>query len=306
MLFTILNFFFTVIIVVLFIRYFVEKYRFYGFGPILVSIITLTERLIRPLKQIAPQGAHRLQEHMPLAAIGVTLLIRGFVIWAVGSGPLDAAAFIHQQNSGHVSFLLAMAISFSQGIVLVVELLIAFLFASVMVSRRGISLSGNAGFMCFQERTFAVFRWTQQYVKSNNLMTLFLASSSLALVVGSVLAALVSLTFLYGASFFYMTFIAYLFDVLLALLYVYWMVLLLAILSSWIGADQFSVVVQIVRAMADPYLNVFRRWMPWARIDFIDLSPIFAFLCLNPGLVYLLVWVQQMIFQNLRGSIQWI
>ncbi|MBN2327362.1 MAG: YggT family protein [Candidatus Omnitrophica bacterium] len=306
MLFTILNFFFTVIIVILFVRYFVEKYRFYGFGPIMVSVVTLTERLIRPLKQIAPKGAHRLEENMPLAAIGVILVIRGLAIWALGSGPLDAAAFIHQQNSGGVSILSAMALSFSQGILLVVELLIAFLFASVMVSRRGISMSGNAGFMCFQERTFAVFRWTQQYFKSNNLMSLFLASSSLALIAGSVLASLFSLTFFYGSSFFYMTFIAYLFDVLLALLYVYWMVLLLAILSSWIGADQFSIVVQIVRAMADPYLNIFRRWMPWARIDFIDLSPIFAFLCLNPGLVYLLMWMQQMVFQNLRGSIQWI
>jgi uncharacterized protein YggT (Ycf19 family) len=74
---------------------------------------------------------------------------------------------------------------------------------------------------------------------------------------------------------------------------------LLSILASWIAADQFSMVIQIVRSLADPYLGFFRRIMPWARIDFIDLSPIFAFLCLNPGLTYILITLRMTILKEI-------
>ncbi len=301
MLFSILNFFFSTILLILFIRYFVEKYRFYGFGPVMVTILTLTERILRPLKQIIPKSSLHLEEHLPLVAIGVTLLIRGIVIWILGESTLLDLVRIHGV-SGRISILYAVAVSFSMGIQFLAELLIAFLFASLMISRQGVMMGGNAGFMCFQERTFAIFQWTQKYVKTNNLVSLFLISSIAILVIGSFLSSGISLTFLYGSKSFTISFILCLFDILLALIQIYWMVLLLAILASWIGADHFSMIVQMVRAISDPYLRIFQRWMPWARIDFIDLSPIFAFLCLNPGLVYVLMTIRVSLLHSILPS----
>lgn len=298
MLFSILNIFFSAILIILFIRYFVQKYRFYGFGPILIAIITLTERLLRPLKRIVPQRAYSIEDRLPLAAICVVLLIRGVVIWIFGEATLNDMVRIHGVG-GNIPLLYAIAVSFGMGILLLAELIIAFLFASLMVSRRGITMGGNAGFMCFQERTFTIFRWTQTIIRSNNLVILFGISSLTILFTGSFLASFFSLTFLYGLKAFSIAWVVCLFDILQALIYVYSLVLLLSILASWIAADQFSMVIQIVRSLADPYLGFFRRIIPWARIDFIDLSPIFAFLCLNPGLTYLLISLRMSILREI-------
>jgi len=287
MLFSILNFFFTVIIIILFVRFFIEKYRFYGFGPIMVAIVTITEKIIKPLRQIMPKGTSYLDDNIPFVAIGITLLIRGLVIWVLGAATMNGMVLVHSA-AGRISLIYSIAISFSMGVMLVSQLLIGFLFASLMVSRKGITLGSNAGFMCFQERTFAIFKYAKKFIKTNDLIKLFLVSSVVILPCGAFLATVLSMTVLQGPDAFMNAFSICMIDMVLALINFYWLILLLAILSSWIGADQYSVLVQIVRSMSDPYLGFFQRLMPWARIDFIDLSPIFAFLCINPGLTYLL------------------
>lgn len=304
MLFTILNFFFTAIIIILFIRYFVEKYRYYGFGPVMVTVITLTEGILRPFRQKLPRSVSFLDEHLPLAAIAVVILLRGFIIWIISAGSTlsSAAAGVHLFQIGRLSLLQSMETSLSMGILLVAEMTAAFLFASLMISRRGIMMGGNAGFMCFQEKTFAVFQSTQRFIRSNNLIYLFLISAGAILSIAALAASIISFSFLHGGAAFLATFIDCLFEMFLALIQVYWMVLLLAILSSWVGADHYSMMVQIVRSMSDPYLEFFRRLMPWARIDFIDLSPIVAFLCLNPGIVYLLAYIRIILIGNLAPA----
>ncbi len=69
--------------------------------------------------------------------------------------------------------------------------------------------------------------------------------------------------------------------------------------ASWIAADPFSMILQFVRAMSDPYLTFFRRIFPWARIDFVDLSPVFAFLFLHPCVVYGLMYIKESILRSL-------
>jgi YggT family protein len=304
MLFSILNFFFTAVIIILFVRYFVEPYRYYGFGPVMVGVITLTESILRPVKQNLPRRVSFLDEHLPLAAIAVVMIIRGFLIWLIGAGSMMGSAIvgIHLSPVGRLSLLHSLEASFCMGILLVAEMLVAFLFASLMISRRGIMMGSNAGFKCFQDKTFAVFQFAQKYIRSNNLIYLFLASSAIVLAIGAFSASILNFSFLYGGKIFLVTFIDCLFEMLLALIQTYWMVLLLAILSSWIGADHFSMVVQVVRSMSDPYLEFFRRLMPWARIDFIDLSPIVAFLCLNPGLVALLASIRGNILSRIMSA----
>jgi len=199
MLFSILNFFFTAIIIILFVRYFVDKYRYYGFGPIMVTVVTLTESVIRPLRKLSPQRAGFLSEHMPLVAIGITIFIRGLVIWAIGASSTSVMARIHE-TVGHISLIYAIAVSLGMGILLMTEMLIAFLFASMMISRRGLTMGGNAGFMCFQEKTFAIFQFMQRWIKSSNLVALFLSGSFVILIAGAFSASCVSFAFLYAAN----------------------------------------------------------------------------------------------------------
>ncbi len=287
MLFSIFNIFFTIVIVLLFVRFFVERYQFYGFGPIMVSVIRISEAIIRPLKEWLPRSALTLRDHMPLVAIGVVIVFRGLMIWVIGPG--FTYPFFSQ---GAFSFVESMAASVTMGVLLLGEMLIAFLFASLMISRRGITMYGNGGFVCFQEKTFSIFNFTKKFISTHNLTVLFFVSAGIIWIATALLAGFTNLSFLTGTSRYEVSVLIALFEVLNVLIRIYSLILILAILSSWIGADQFSAVVQIVRAMTDPYLMIFRRLFPWARIDFIDLSPIFAFIVLSPILTTLLFYVQ--------------
>ncbi len=286
--FSILNIFFQLLIVILLIRYFIEPFRFYGFGPILVSIVTLTERILQPFRQLFPRSSPFLQNQMPLFAIVLVLLIRGWFMWILRARLISPFSDIPSAVE-QIPLIHEFSISLTMGLVLVAQLLIMMLFASVMIAHHGIPMySSNAGFVCFRQRTFAVFQWVKKIIPTDNLNKLFIISAIVILLATGILASITNMSI--GQLGYTMT-IA-IFEVLLGFLYIYWFILLLAILSSWIAADQFSLVVQLVRAMADPYLNIFRRLFPWARIDFIDLSPIFAFLVLNPGIIMLLATLE--------------
>ena len=296
MLFSILNIFFDLLIIVLLIRFFVERYQFYGFGPIMVTIIRLAELALRPLRERLPQSALSLRDQVPLAAIVIALFLRGLVIWIVGPS-LSYTYPILQTASGSATLLGAMSASFTMGVVLVGVMILAFLFASWMISQSGINLYSNGAFVCFKEKTFAVFRLAQKLAKTDRLSALFCISAAVILLATGILAGLTSVSFTWGAHIFQVTVWVAIFDVLMMLLNLYWFVLLLAILASWISADQYSTVIQVVRCMAEPYLMIFRRLCPWARIDFVDLSPIFAFLFLNPILVYCLSYIKITLFR---------
>jgi len=288
MLFSIVNLFFQLLIAVLLIRYFIEPYRYYGFGPILVTIVTLTESVLKPLRRLFPHSSLKIQDQMPLFAIVVVILLRGWSIWILGAAGIPLAN-IHGWGS-RIPLFNALAVSFSMGVVFVAEILIALLFASMMVSRHGLYLvGGNAGYACFQQKTFAIFQLAKKIIWTDNLPALFLLSSAAILVSVIILTIFTNLSFLYPEdNAINRTIVFTLYTIGSDLISAYSLVLLLAVLSTWVGADQFSTLIQFVRGMADPYLNFFRRIFPWARIDFVDLSPIFAFLALNPSLVYLL------------------
>lgn len=60
---------------------------------------------------------------------------------------------------------------------------------------------------------------------------------------------------------------------------VYTLMLFARILASWIPQANEYRVMQFVGYYTDPYLNVFRRFVP--PLGMFDLSPIVAFLCLS-------------------------
>lgn len=299
MVFTILNLFFQALIIVLLIRYFIERYRFYGFGPILVAIITLTEKLIKPMKQILPRGALHLQDSTPLVAIGLIVLIRGFALWLLTLDYSTPILDMHRESATGFTLVHATGISVAMLVQLLAVSFIFALFASVMISRSGITTCASAGFTCFQERTFAVFQGMRRIYPTNNLVILFLIASALSLIVASFLVSLASFTLMYGMEMLLIFWVHSLFGILETLVMLYGLILLVTIIASWLQVDRLSLMVQLIRSLADPYLKFFRRIFPWARVDFFDLSPIFAFLFLNPFLTYILFSIKVALLESL-------
>ena len=60
---------------------------------------------------------------------------------------------------------------------------------------------------------------------------------------------------------------------------VYTLMLFIRILSSWVPQVQEYRIMQFICYYTDPYLNIFRRFVP--PLGMFDLSPIVAFLCLS-------------------------
>jgi YggT family protein len=69
--------------------------------------------------------------------------------------------------------------------------------------------------------------------------------------------------------------IAYLLD---ELLWLYSIVLLVAIVASWLNADPRNPFVTFLRAVTDPLLYRVRRMMPFVVMGGFDLSPIVVFI----------------------------
>ena len=69
--------------------------------------------------------------------------------------------------------------------------------------------------------------------------------------------------------------IAYLLD---ELLWLYSIVLLVAIVASWLNADPRNPLVTFLRAVTDPVLYRVRRLMPFVVMGGFDLSPIVVFI----------------------------
>lgn len=60
---------------------------------------------------------------------------------------------------------------------------------------------------------------------------------------------------------------------------VFYIMMFIRILGSWVSELQNYRFMQFVRFYTDPYLNVFRKIIP--PIGMIDISPIFAFIALS-------------------------
>ncbi len=68
-------------------------------------------------------------------------------------------------------------------------------------------------------------------------------------------------------------------------LYLFFFVVLISVVLSWIAPQTYNPVVGMVRAMAEPVLRPFRRIVPL--IGGLDISPIFAIILLQAGVILL-------------------
>ena len=65
------------------------------------------------------------------------------------------------------------------------------------------------------------------------------------------------------------------------LLELYWWVILIAVLISWVSPDPYNPIVRILRSVTEPLLAWVRRRIPFAVIGMIDLSPIVVLLLIR-------------------------
>ena len=61
----------------------------------------------------------------------------------------------------------------------------------------------------------------------------------------------------------------------------YFWVILIAALMSWVRPDPYNPVVRFLRAVTDPVFYRVRRWLPFLTVGGIDLSPIVVILALQ-------------------------
>lgn len=72
--------------------------------------------------------------------------------------------------------------------------------------------------------------------------------------------------------------IAMLLDTLLTVYF--WIVIISAILS-WVSPDPYNPIVRILRNLTEPVFALLRRWLPFTTIGGIDLSPIIVLLLIQ-------------------------
>ena len=61
-------------------------------------------------------------------------------------------------------------------------------------------------------------------------------------------------------------------------LWLYSLVIFIAVLVSWVHADPFNPIVQVLRAVTEPVFAWVRRRIPFAVVGLLDLSPMIALL----------------------------
>jgi YggT family protein len=58
-------------------------------------------------------------------------------------------------------------------------------------------------------------------------------------------------------------------------------VIVVRVVLSWFNADPYNSLVQIIYRISDPMLKPFQKLVPPWRLGGLDISPIFAFFCLE-------------------------
>ena len=61
-------------------------------------------------------------------------------------------------------------------------------------------------------------------------------------------------------------------------LWLYNLVIIAAVLISWVSPDPFNPIVQFLRSVTEPVFDWIRRRLPFTRVGMIDLSPLAALL----------------------------
>ncbi len=273
LLFQLLTLVFNVLIVLLFVRYFLDEQSHFQFGPLIQMIYQVTDPIVKPVRTFIVATAPRYYLWSSLLTMLCVVVLRGVLYSGLSTMFGDKSEALH-------GFLL----SFEQAADLIFWVSVSCLFASTLFSRSGFVLLTNTAYRAFQEGTFKVFRISRALWKTDRMWPLFWGSVILLLVAHFLFVSLVSLRVFDSAGNLLLSEFIFVLDSILIIVRLYWFVLLVAIIASWLtaaGPGANLPAVRAVRALSEPYLGRFRQWFRWARWGIIDFSPIIAFIALS-------------------------
>ena len=64
-------------------------------------------------------------------------------------------------------------------------------------------------------------------------------------------------------------------------LWLYSLVVMIAVLMSWVSPDPFNPIVQFLRSVTEPVFAWVRRRVPFAVVGMLDLSPLIVLVCIQ-------------------------
>ncbi len=91
-----------------------------------------------------------------------------------------------------------------------------------------------------------------------------------------------------------------------ALLNLYWWILLIAVLITWISPDPRNPIVRFLRNVTEPVLYQVRRTLPFVVVGGLDLSPIVVFLGIEVVNRVVVDTLRQVAFQMASAGIGWL
>ena len=279
---TIVNLLFDILIVLLFVRYFVDSGSAFQFGPILSMLRQVTDPVVRPVRQFLEQAAPRRAVWAPIVALPGVVLIRGLLFFGADAMRTDAVGANLNGFDPRV-YGNGFMRSFEQAADSLFTVTAALLLASTLFTRGGFAMPASLGWQIFQDGTGNLFRFARAIWKVDRLWPLFGGAVGLLAIAHFLFVAIVTLRFLQSARLLLVSECYFLLSAVGRLLGVYWFILVIAIIASWLafgGAGGDQPVVRGVRALAEPTFRFFRQFR-WARWGIIDFSPIFAFLALS-------------------------
>ena len=65
------------------------------------------------------------------------------------------------------------------------------------------------------------------------------------------------------------------------LLTLYWWIVLIAVLLTWVNPDPYNPIVRFLRNVTEPVFYRVRRWMPFVVVGGLDLSPIVVMIAIT-------------------------
>ncbi len=90
--------------------------------------------------------------------------------------------------------------------------------------------------------------------------------------------------------------------VLDSLLRMYWYVVIIAVIASWVNADPYNPIVRFLRGTTEPALARIRRWLPFVYTSGIDFSPIVLLLGISFVQIVLIGSLRDLRGQLVMGS----
>lgn len=78
-----------------------------------------------------------------------------------------------------------------------------------------------------------------------------------------------------------------------AILSIYFWIVIISALLSWVNPDPYNPIVRILRNLTEPVFMRLRRWMPFLTIGGFDLTPLVVLL----GIQFLKIFVVQSLLQ---------